>query len=69
MTVMADILIKLIWKDGYSVGEVEYLTEDGNSVCGLDASKNGHRWQSVKPTRYEAAVDLMIQLGWDLMDG
>ena len=68
---MPDILIKLIWQDGYSVGEGVYLTgdENGDIVYSFDASKNGRRYQSVKPTRYEAAIDLMSQLGWNLMDG
>jgi hypothetical protein len=62
-------MIKLIHQDGYGIGEIEYLTGDGGTVYSIDASKDGQRWQAVKPTRYEAAVDLMVQLGWDLMDG
>jgi len=63
---MADILMDLIQKDGFSTGEVRAF----DSHCGLywviDASKDGHRWVVHAESRYEAAAELMITLRWDL---
>ena len=34
----------------------------------MEASRDGERWVVVAEDRYEALVELMEQLGWDLMD-
>ena len=34
----------------------------------VDASKNGQWWRVVADTRYDAVIELMDQLGWDLME-
>jgi hypothetical protein len=45
------------------------VLHNGQLYAYLDASKGGERWRVLAPTRYEAAVELMVQLGWDLEDG
>ena len=65
---LPDTLLKLISDDGFSTGEA-YLVTDGRFCAYVDASKNGHRWRVLAPTRYEAVTELMLQKGWDLEDG
>ena len=69
MTVaLADTLLKLIWQDGYSLGE-SVILHKGTLCTHIDASKDGERWSVIAPNRYTAAVELMDQLGWDFEDG
>ena len=67
---MADIILDQIHKNCYSTGEATAF----DSRCGLvwvkDASNQSEeRWVVHAESRYEAAVELMIMLGWDLEDG
>ena len=62
----ADILLDLIHKDGFSTGESRILDPHSGLVWVVDASKDGERWVVHAESRYEAAVELMIKLGWDL---
>ncbi len=41
ITIITDVLVLLIHQDGYSTGEIEYLTGGGGSVYSIDASKDG----------------------------
>ena len=69
-TTTADVMLKLVQRDGYSVGETLVCHPlVGDLYAHIDAAKDGHRWIVTAPTRFEAATILMEQLGWDLMDG
>ena len=63
---MADILLDLIHRDGFSTGEATAFDSRCGLVWIIDASKDGECWVVTAPSRYEAAVELMIMLGWDL---
>ena len=65
---LPDILLHLVQKDGYSVGETSIMHDDQLCAC-IDASKDDHRWCIIASDQYAAVVELMLQLGWDLEDG
>ena len=65
---LPDTLLKLVSEDGFSTGETGVLIR-GEMYTKVDASKGDERWVVAAPTRYEATVELMQQLGWDLEDG
>lgn len=70
MPTITDSMLKLLHRDGYSLGEAPvYYPNREILLYHVDASKDGERWVVTAPTRYEATVELMEQLGWDLMDG
>ena len=62
----ADILLDLIHRDGFSTGEARAFDSRCGLVWVLDASKDGQRWVVHAQSRFDAAVELMIMLGWDL---
>jgi len=65
-TYMADILLDLIHRDGFSTGEATASDPRRGLVWIIDATKDGESWVVTAPSRYEAAAELMIMLGWDL---
>ena len=65
---LADTLLRCITADGFSIGEVSVMLRGKPCFC-LDASKGDERWRIVADTRYDAVIELMEQLGWDLIDG
>ena len=64
----ADTLLACVSSDGFSIGEVNVIHHGKPCFC-LDASKGEERWRIIADTRYDAFIELMQQLGWDLMDG
>ena len=67
-TTLTDTLLKLVWQDGYSIGE-SMVYHRGQLLSYIDAAKDGQRWRVLAPDRYAATCELMQQLGWDLEDG
>ena len=63
-----DIMLELIRRDGYSLGEMQ-VVHHGMPAYWFDAAKDGERWRVIAPTRCHAICELMVQLGWDLEDG
>ena len=61
----ADVMLKLVQKDGYCVGETVCCNPDRESLAyHVDAAKDGERWVVTAPTRFGAATILLEQLGW-----
>ena len=65
---LPDTLLSCIADDGFSIGEVGIICHGKLCAC-VDVFKDGHWWRVVADTRYDAVIELMEQLGWDLMDG
>ena len=64
---MADIILDQIHKNCYSTGEVTASDSRCGLVWVIDASnQSGECWVVTASSRYEAAVELMLMLGWDL---
>ena len=68
MTTLPDTLLYLIRQDGYGIGEMS-IFYDGRQCAYVDAYRNGERWVVIADNRYDAACELIQQLGWELMDG
>ena len=60
-----DIILDQIHKDGFSTGESRAFDSRCGMVWIIDASKDGECWVMTCPSRYEAAVELWIALGFD----
>ena len=65
---LSDTLLYLIKQDGYGIGEMSIIHR-GRQCAYIDAYRKGQRWVVMADSRYEAACELMLQLGRDLMDG
>jgi|GEM_PF-3115163 len=65
MSTVPDAMLSLLHTEGYSYGEMALDGPDGPRWY-VDASKDGHRWRVIAPTRYETVFLLMDKLGWDV---